>query len=210
MGNEKTKCKIVSGAPNVSIDYLKTKLKGDFFLIAADSGYKNCLKVGVIPDLIAGDFDSSEFPDINTEIIKLPVEKDDTDTFYCVKEAVRRGFSEIELLCAFGSRADHNYSNMLCIEYCRQNNVKCCISDAKNRITLVDDYICLDNSEYQFFSVFAFSEKAEGVSVKGSYYELDNAVMYHYQQFGQSNCFCGMPAKISVKNGTLLVIQSND
>ena len=96
MGNEKTKCKIVSGAPNVSIDYLKTKLKGDFFLIAADSGYKNCLKVGVIPDLIAGDFDSSEYPDINTEIIKLPVEKDDTDTFYCVKEAVRRGFSEIQ------------------------------------------------------------------------------------------------------------------
>ena len=132
MGNEKIGCKIVSGAPDGNIDYLRIKLSGNPFVIAADSGYVNCLKAGVIPDLIIGDFDSSEMPSLKTEIIKLPVEKDDTDTFYCVKEAVRRGFVDIEILCAIGDRADHNYSNMLCLEYCRQNKVKCAISNKKN------------------------------------------------------------------------------
>ena len=96
MGNKKVKCIIVSGAPDDDYDFLKEKLKKESYIIAADSGYLKCIKVNVIPDLIIGDFDSSPIPDVDTEIIRLPAEKDDTDTFYCVKKAIELGFKEIE------------------------------------------------------------------------------------------------------------------
>ena len=84
MGNKKVKCIIVSGAPDDDYEFLKAKLNDGAYIIAADSGYLKCIKINVIPDLIIGDFDSSPIPDVNTEIMKLPAEKDDTDTFYCV------------------------------------------------------------------------------------------------------------------------------
>ena len=210
MGDQKVKCVIVSGAPDSDIQFIKNKLDRSAFIIAADSGYKNCLKVGIIPDLIIGDFDSSSCPQFGSRVIRLPVEKDDTDTFYCVKEAVRRGYSEIELLCAIGNRVDHTYSNMLCLEYCRQNGVQCTIFNAKNRLTLVENEIEFEEEEYHYFSVFAFLGTAKGVSIKGAYYETDNVDIEPWDQFGQSNHFNGRKVKISVNEGKILLIMSND
>ena len=75
MGTQIKKCTIISGAPDDDIDFLKENIDVQSFIICADSGYKNCLKAGFTPNLIIGDFDSSEKPDINCEIISLEVEK---------------------------------------------------------------------------------------------------------------------------------------
>ena len=210
MGDKKVKCIIVSGAPDNDIQFIKRKLDRSAFIIAADSGYKNCLKAGVIPDLIIGDFDSSSCPQFGNRVIRLPIEKDDTDTFYCVKEAVNRGYSEIELLCAIGDRVDHTYSNILCLEYCRQNSVDCTIINAKNKIRLVENEIEFEEEDYHYFSVFAFLGSAKGVSIKGAYYETDNVDIEPWSQFAQSNHFNGGKVKISVKDGKILLIMSND
>ena len=210
MGDQKVKCVIVSGAPDNDIQFLKNKLDRSSFIIAADSGYKNCLKAGIIPDLIIGDFDSASCPQFGSRVIRLPVEKDDTDTFYCVKEAINRGYSEIELLCAIGDRVDHTYSNILCLEYCRQNGVKCTVLNAKNKIQIVESEIEFEEEAYHFFSVFAFLGSAKGVSVKGAYYEADNVDIEPCDQFAQSNHFNGKKVKISVKEGKILLIMSND
>ena len=210
MGNKKTKCIIVSGAPDDDFDFLKEKLNDESYISAADSGYLTCIKVGVVPDLIIGDFDSSPIPEIKTEIIKLPVEKDFTDTFYCLRKAMELGYKEIQILCAIGSRADHNYSNMLCLEHCRMNDINCSIVNRKNKLQLVDNEISIDDSEYQYFSLFAFLGDVEGLSIKDAYYELENVDMKPYEQYAQSNCFKDKPVKISLKKGTILLIQSND
>lgn len=211
MGKKKIKCIIVSGAPDDDYDFLKTRLNCDAYVIAADSGYIKCMKAGVKPDLIIGDFDSSKYPEFEAEIIKLQPEKDFTDTFTCVRKAVSLGFSEIELLCAIGNRADHNYANMLCLDYCRKNHVHCTIVNRYNKMQLADSEIILDNREYEYFSVYAFLGAVNGLSIKDAYYELDNIDLMPYEQFTQSNCFKGdKPVKISVKNGIILLIQSND
>lgn len=211
MGNKKVKCIIVSGAPDEDIDFLKNKLKEKFYIIAADSGYLKCTKAGVVPDLIIGDFDSSSIPELDTEILRLPAEKDDTDTFYCVKKAIELGYKDIEILCAIGNRADHNYSNMLCLDYCIKNNVKCSVINRKNKLQLVNDKVIIDDREYKYFSLFAFLGDVEGLSIENAYYELDHVDMKPYEQYAQSNCFKdNKPVKISVKKGTILLIQSND
>lgn len=204
------RCVIVSGAPDNDIQFIKNKLDRSAFIIAADSGYKNCLKAGIVPDLIIGDFDSASCPQFGSRVIRLPVEKDDTDTFYCVKEAINRGYDEIELYCAIGNRVDHTYSNILCLEYCRKKGIKCSISNAKNKIMLIENSIELEEEEYHYFSVFAFFGLAKGVSVKGAYYALDNADLKPEDQLAQSNHFNGGKVNISVKEGKILLILSND
>lgn len=204
------RCVIVSGAPDNDIQFIKNKLDRSAFIIAADSGYKNCLKAGIVPDLIIGDFDSASCPQFGSRVIRLPVEKDDTDTFYCVKEAINRGYDEIELFCAIGDRVDHTYSNILCLEYCRQKGVECSISNAKNKIMLVENGIELEEEEYHYFSLFAFFGTAKGVSVNGAYYDLDNADLKPEDQLAQSNHFNGGKVNISVKEGKILLILSND
>ncbi len=210
MGTKKVKCVIVSGAPNNDSDYLSKVIDESSFVIAADSGYKRCIDAKIIPDLIIGDFDSSVKPSISCEIIKLPVEKDDTDTFFCVKEAVKRGYKQIEIYNAIGNRIDHTYANLLCLNYCLQNNVSAFIKNEKNKIFFVNDKIELDDSEYKYFSVFSFSDKSEGVSIKDSYYEVDNITLNSFDQYGESNHFKEKKAIVSVKKGTLIVILSND
>ena len=131
MGTQIKKCTIISGAPDDDIDFLKENIDVQSFIICADSGYKNCLKAGFTPNLIIGDFDSSEKPDIDCEIISLEVEKAYTDTFHCVMEAVDRGYNEVQIFCAIGSRLDHTYSNILSLDYCQKHGVKCSIQTVR-------------------------------------------------------------------------------
>lgn len=67
---------------------------GDF-VIAADAGYQTCLRVGVTPDLLLGDFDSMEIPADFSNIRRSPVEKDDTDTMLAIKTGPCRGLRGI-------------------------------------------------------------------------------------------------------------------
>lgn len=50
------------------------------------------------PGLIVGDFDSHENPHLDVETIVLPCEKDDTDTVFAVKEAMKRGYTDFLLI----------------------------------------------------------------------------------------------------------------
>ena len=62
---------------------------GDF-VIAADAGYRICLKEGLRPDLLLGDFDSMEPPTDAVRVRRLPVEKDDTDTLAALKAGLEQ------------------------------------------------------------------------------------------------------------------------
>ena len=74
---------VIIGA--VEIDFPAANLIRDTdFVICADRGWQNALKMGIKPDMIVGDFDSHENPHLDTETIVLPCEKDDTDTVFAV------------------------------------------------------------------------------------------------------------------------------
>lgn len=214
MADEIKKCTIISGAPGNNADFLKNNVDLSSFIIAADSGYLRLLEAGISPDLVLGDFDSSPKPDIDCEIIMLPVEKAYTDTFECVQLAVGRGYNDITIYNAIGSRFDHTYSNVLCLDYCRKNGAKCRICDESNRLSLITDKITF-KKEYDNFSLFAYLEDCSGVKIKGAYYtaefyDLDALDINQGDQFAQSNFVCDEYCEISLKKGTLLLVESND
>lgn len=209
MGKELKSCIIISGAPEDDIDYYNRYIN-DGFVICADSGYLKCLKAGVTPNLIIGDFDSSKKPDTNIETIILPVRKDDTDTFFAVKEAQKRGFDDIIILGGIGSRIDHTYANILSVNYCVDKNIKCRLVNKNNCISIVNGDVIISNQYYKYFSLYALFDDCKGLTIKGSQFDVDDITLKPFEQFAQSNSFNKNDVEILINEGKLLLIQSND
>lgn len=206
---DKVKCIIVSGAPETDLSYYKTYID-DAYIICADSGYLKCQRAGVVPDLIIGDFDSSPFPDADCEIVKLNPRKDFTDTFHCVQYAVEKGFKDITILGGIGSRFDHTYSNIMSVHYCFEHKINCALVNQNNYVTILSGNNKIENKGFKYFSLFALFEKCEGLSIKNAEYELNDTVIYPYEQYTQSNEFKTGAAEILIKKGKILLILSND
>lgn len=203
------KCVIISGAPEKDLSYYGECLDNSY-IICADSGYKKCIEYGAKPDLIIGDFDSSDFPNVNCEIIKLNCRKDDTDTFHCAKYAVENGYEDITILGGIGSRLDHTYSNILSINYCFDNNVKARLVNSNTCLTVESGCLKIEKSKYKYFSLFALFDKCTGVTIKGAKYNLNGADILPTEQFTQSNEFASDTVEINIEKGKILLILSND
>lgn len=211
-----SKCTIISGAPDDDLEFIKEHIDRSSYVIAADSGYLKCKELGIHPDVIIGDYDSSPRPDMEmcADIVQLDVEKASTDTFSAVRGAVCKKFNEIEIFGAIGNRVDHTYSNILCLDYCQKCGVKCTILNKHNRISLIEKKGTV-NRDYQWFSLFAFLGDCKCVKIEGAhygadFYEADSLDFNISDQFGQSNFVEGDFATITCESGTLLLIESND
>ena len=106
------RCVIIGAVEISNYSRIKSYLRPDDFYICCDGGLDHAENLGIKPNLIIGDFDSHEKPQPKIETIQLPCEKDDTDSFYACKEAIRRGFNDFLLLGVIGQRFDHSLVNI--------------------------------------------------------------------------------------------------
>lgn len=87
------------------------------YVIAVDGGMRHADKMGVMPNLWLGDFDSStdELSSNYQSIEKIiyPVEKDATD-FELALQYIEKAFSpdRVDIVGAGGGEADHNFANL--------------------------------------------------------------------------------------------------
>lgn len=204
--NEK-RCVIVGGADINNYGYIHSVLSENDFVIFCDSGLKHMENLSVRPGLIVGDFDSHANPGLDVETIVLPCEKDDTDTVYAVKEALRRGYEDFLLIGVVGARLDHTLGNVSILLY---------LDSLSKKGRIIDDYsdmeIVSDKPVYvegcSFFSLLNISGCAKGISIEGAKYPLRNGEISCEYQYGISNeLLPGTAAKISVKEGRLLLIR---
>lgn len=184
------------------------------YVIALDGGLVFCDEHGIEPNMIVGDFDSlpddkQKLPDkYPQEIIRrLPCEKDDTDTLAAIKLAIELGFQSFAIYGGLGGRLSHTIANMQSLLYLKEQKMHGELIGDRSRIFLLKNETCaLEAEASAYLSVFSYSEKAEGVTLKNLKYEIENAVLTNAYPLGVSNEFVGRQAEISVENGTLLVI----
>ena len=202
------RCVIVGGADINNYEYIKSCLRNDDFIVFCDSGLKHLESLQVNPGLIVGDFDSHDNPQLDVETIVLPCEKDDTDTVFAVKEALKRGFDDFLLIGVVGARLDHTLGNVSILLYLDALGKKGTIIDDYSEMEIVSNepaYIC---DQYTFFSLLNISGIAKGITIENAKYLLDNAEITCEYQFGVSNeVLRGKVAKITVKEGKLLLIK---
>lgn len=181
------------------------------FVVCADSSYVQAFKEDVCPDLIIGDFDHSSSslpPDRNIETIHLPVKKDDTDTHFCVKEAIKRGFNDITIIGGTGGRLDHTIANIQSLVYACRNGAKARMMD-KNNIITVTDRDCTVTKNKKYLSVFSIGGDSV-VSIEGCKYSADNIELTASFPIGVSNEISLDKATIIVKKGIVALVQSDD
>lgn len=188
-------------------------------LVAADSGMDFLHRNGLKPNVIAGDFDSVAAESLESfsamdevEILRLNPIKDDTDTEFVIRETIRRGAKEITVIGATGTRLDHVLANVNLLGIGLEENVTIELVDAYNRIRMIDDYLEIEKTKQfgDYVSILPVKGDAKGVTLEGMKYPLDNADIACFSSLGVSNEITEETARISVKQGVLLVIESRD
>lgn len=202
------RCIVIGGAPINDYNRIKSLLRTDDFYIVCDSGLTHINSLGIQPSLIIGDFDSYKRPNTDTETIILPREKDDTDSFFAVKEGVNRGFCEFLLIGAIGKRLDHSIGNISALLYLDSLGKRAGIADDYSVMEIVSSTPAFVTDEYPYFSLLAIDGTASGITVKNAKFPLENAEISPEYQYGISNeVIKGKTAEISVKEGKLLLIK---
>ena len=189
------------------------------YTIACDRGYEHALKLGLAPDMIIGDYDSLSLDKIkkdlqnkglsDTAILEFPIKKDDSDTMLAIKHALEKGFDNIVIICALGGRFDHTFANIQSMVYAREHGAECCILGEKERMYILKNGTRILKKKPGFsLSVYSLSDESLDVTIKGALYETENITLTTSFPLGLSNMITAPETSISVKEGTLLLVES--
>ncbi len=201
------KCIIVGGAQIKDYNKIRKHLSQGF-AIYCDGGLKHEEALSLKPDLIIGDFDSFKNPGRDIETIVLPCEKDDTDTFFAVKEAINRGFDEFTLIGVTGGRIDHTSGNLSMLLYLYENGKKAEIIDDYSVMKVVGKEPEYITDDFLYFSLNNISGVAKGVNVENAKYPLKNAEIKPSSALCVSNeVIKGEKAKVHINDGTMLLVK---
>lgn len=202
------RCVVVGGADIRDYDAIRERLCENDYVVFCDSGLRHLESLGVRPSLIVGDFDSHENPHLAVETIVLPCEKDDTDTVFAVREALRRGFEDFLLVGVVGARLDHSLGNVSVLLYLDSLGKKGCILDDYSEMEIVSKEPVLVSDAYPFFSLLNISGCAGGITIADAKYPLTEAEITCEYQYGISNeVLPGKTARVSIRTGRLLLIK---
>lgn len=186
----------------------------DDLVIAADSGLENARALGIEVSTVVGDYDSlghAPNVDAGVEVVTVPTEKDVTDTQLAVAYALKRGAREITILGGLGGRLDHTLSNLAILEDLADKHVRATIADGHNRVRLLhNDSTIVPRSGYTYVSLLALDPVCRGVEIEGVKYPLKGAKLERKFQYAVSNEITGNCCFISVRRGTLLIVESRD
>ncbi len=187
------------------------------YIIAVDGGLSYCSVLELEPDLILGDFDSVSDKEreaiellkeqIPERVVTLQPEKDDTDMLAALKYGLEKGYRDFRIYAGMGGRFDHSFANIQCLLYLKNHGAAGYLVDGTGMImVLQNESVEFQKSMEGYLSLFSLGEKAEGVTIRGMKYPLDNYTMTNDFPIGISNEFIGEQAYVSVKNGELVCI----
>ena len=182
-------------------------LPPDALVIAADGGLAHLERQGLAADLIVGDFDSLGWTPEGTNVIRHPVEKDDTDMMLAVKTGLSRGCRKFLLYGGLGGRLDHAYANLQTLVWLVRHEAQgWLLGDGMAATAIQNGHLDFAAGRRGTISVFCPDGEARGVDLTGLHYPLENAVLTSSFPLGVSNQFTGEAASVSVREGTLLVM----
>lgn len=187
---------------------LRERPAADDLVIAADAGILACRMAEVSPDMVLGDFDSIEAPPDMPRVVRLPVEKDDTDTLAAVRAALDRGFDTIYIYGGTGGkRLDHTLANLQTLLFLRRRGARGYLYGENFIWTVIENesLTVRKTVEWGLFSAFCLGDRAEGVYETGFQYPLRDAVLTPDMPLGVSNHILEPAAKITVRRGALAV-----
>ena len=160
-----------------------------------------------MPDLLIGDFDSYTLPlPAGIPVLRLPVEKDDTDTMYAVRWASEHGYDTVRLCCAFGGSLDHLLANIQTLHFAVNAGMAASADDECTEVRVFGPgRWSIPEKKGWMLSIFALTDKIEDLTISGVKYTLSHANLFNCYPLGVSNAFRG-DAEISFTRGAAAVL----
>jgi thiamine pyrophosphokinase len=183
----------------------------------ADSGIEICKKAQIIPHRLIGDSDSSSLEgrawaeENGVRIETYPVDKDYTDLQLTLKR-IGETYPDAKVVITgcWGGRLDHTWSNIYSALWAQEWNVHVVsLCDHKEALFLLNGP---DKATFHFelpypniVSLFALDEKAEGVFIRGTHWELQNVLLKITHPYAISNRLKKDYLQVDVDKGRLAV-----
>lgn len=186
---------------------------GNFLTICCDGGIRHLERLNIQPDVIMGDMDSAdavklaEYTARGVKTLKYPRDKDATDTQLALEYALELRPEAVEIWGALGGRIDHALANLFLLNLGVKAGIKTRLVDEYCEIFIVEKDASFEEAPGQTVSLLALGSSAEGVTLDGFKYPLDNEVLETGSSRGASNIVAGSPAAIHVDSGRLLAIR---
>ncbi len=179
---------------------------GDALIIAADGGLVHTQRSGITPDIILGDFDSLGYIPEGSQV--FPVEKDDTDAMLAIKKGLAAGCRDFLIYGGLdGDRLDHTLANYQALQYLADRGARGTLAGLKFMATAIkNDEITFPAHYAGTVSLFCLGPDARGVDIQGLYYPMEDGSLTAGFPLGVSNHFTGKESRVSVKDGSLLIL----
>lgn len=186
-------------------------------LIAADGGGRHCLRLGLIPQVVIGDFDSLDPTELaaleqaGVEIARYPARKDYTDLELALHLARERGATQVVVLAALGARWDQTIANLLLPLSAGMAGLTVRLLDGNQELL----FLCaadspasveIDGQPGDTVSLLPLAGDASGISTAGLEYPLLGETLFFGTTRGVSNVLLSSPAHIALHSGILLVV----
>lgn len=178
-------------------------------IAACDAGYRNAALLGLVPDLLVGDFDSAPRPRTDQRTIVLPRVKDDTDTHYTARLLCRQGYTRITMLgCLGGARMEHSLANISTALYLSKCGVEVILASERSELHILSPGhpLVLPRKDWKYLSIFPLEGTLSGVVLKGVSYPVENADFQADYPIGVSNEFTAPQACLQSGAGFGLVV----
>lgn len=186
------------------------------YVICADGGLEKAENLELIPNIIIGDLDSvnemvlKKYLDMNIELIKYPAEKNYTDMELAIEHAIEKGFNDIILIGATGSRLDHTTANIMMIEKYYNKGVHIKIIDNNNCVQIVSKNMEIYNKKDYFVSIVPITDSIEDISLQGFKFPLNKVDVKRGSTLCISNQITSAKGYITLGKGIALVFVSKD
>ncbi len=184
-------------------------------VIAADGGAHLCQKWGIRPHTVIGDLDSIS-PELlarleteKVEILRHPVNKDETDLELALRLAHQRGINEIIVLGALGQRWDMTLANVMLLAARFLLNTTVRLLDGRDTLLLLQEgrAVAIDGKVGDGLSLIPLTT-TKGVTIKGLRFPLNDATLVVGTTQGVSNLFTLPKPIVVIRSGRLLIIHT--
>lgn len=198
-------------------DYCFCKKEETFdYIICADRGLYHARKLGLIPNLIVGDLDSTDSGDLQyfkekgIEIETFNPQKDETDTELAISRAIQKGARKVTVWGGLGSRLDHSLGNIHLLYKLLKSGIQGKLVNPNNTVYLAKEYIKLKGQKGDLVSLIPFAGNARGITTNQLAYALENATLEVGTSLGISNYLLEEVAEVWIKEGMLIVVMACD
>lgn len=181
------------------------------FILCADGGTRHALALGLTPNLIIGDLDSTTFNlqpliEKGTRVQKFSTDKNETDLELAIAHALKMNPSEVVIVGALGGRLDQTLGNIALLSNPQLATCNIRLNDGVEEIFLCRDQASVKGRSGDIVSLIPWGGEVTGVLTQNLKWPLSNETLHPHKTRGISNEMLDKEASIKINSGLLLVV----